>query len=227
MQWPMSILYLLIQYSLFQPYDNHLINQMNNSNESLIIEFISSSFQSLSHDMNSTIDILLTKGKYKSLEHFLLLAKKDNVEFKDLLANKIKEKKAQLDRVYQELIKIHNPNFLLVAPAFFWYQDNYHVTLEIMFSHRHTAPGCVDIEDYNAMIYENNQTFHFNANCLMGDDEYFFELEFNLFGKVNKIEEQQIARGMIKIRIEKTEKNEWNALVPEGENPPSNMIKKY
>lgn len=226
MIWLMQIVLLLFQ-SVATQNDNGLIKQMNIRNESLIIDYISSSFQSLTRDVNSTIDVLLSKGKYKALEHFLLLAKKDHIDYKELLANKIKEKKVQLDHVYQDLIKIRNPNFLLVAPAFYWYQDNYHVNLEIMFSHRHTAPGCVDIEDYNVMIYENNQTFHFNANCLMGDDEFFFELEFNFFSKVNKIEQQQIRRGMIQVRIEKIEHKEWDALVPEGEEAPANMIKKY
>ena len=180
-----------------------------------------------STELNDTLSTLINTSNFQLLDNYIQLLKENKIEFNPYLNTLITNKISTLHSLYQTLSLKDSSNLQIVSPAFLWAEDQYSVHLDILFSHRHNAPGCSEVDDYYTVIYNNNYTFHFNANCTMGDDELYFELDLTLFDKVDKIDKVSISRGKAVVRLEKEKKYSWGQLLRPGEELPNNMIKKY
>ena len=180
-----------------------------------------------STELNDTLSTLINTSNFQLLDNYIQLLKENKIEFNPYLNTLITNKISTLHSLYQTLSLKDSSNLQIVSPAFLWAEDQYSVHLDILFSHRHNAPGCSEVDDYYTVIYNNNYTFHFNANCTMGDDELYFELDLTLFDKVDKIDKVSISRGKAIVRLEKEKKYSWGQLLRPGEEIPNNMIKKY
>ena len=178
-------------------------------------------------ELNNTLSTLINTSNFQLLDNYIQLLKENKIEFNPYLNTLITNKISTLHSLYQTLSLKDSSNLQIVSPAFLWAEDQYSVHLDILFSHRHNAPGCSEVDDYYTVIYNNNYTFHFNANCTMGDDELYFELDLTLFDKVDKIDKVSISRGKAIVRLEKEKKYSWGQLLRPGEELPNNMIKKY
>ena len=178
-------------------------------------------------ELNNTLSTLINTSNFQLLDNYIQLLKENKIEFNPYLNTLITNKISTLHSLYQTLSLKDSSNLQIVSPAFLWAEDQYSVHLDILFSHRHNAPGCSEVDDYYTVIYNNNYTFHFNANCTMGDDELYFELDLTLFDKVDKIDKVSISRGKAVVRLEKEKKYSWGQLLRPGEEIPNNMIKKY
>ena len=178
-------------------------------------------------ELNDTLSTLINTSNFQLLDNYIQLLKENKIEFNPYLNTLITNKISTLHSLYQTLSLKDSSNLQIVSPAFLWAEDQYSVHLDILFSHRHNAPGCSEVDDYYTVIYNNNYTFHFNANCTMGDDELYFELDLTLFDKVDKIDKVSISRGKAIVRLEKEKKYSWGQLLRPGEEIPNNMIKKY
>lgn len=178
-------------------------------------------------ELNDTLSTLINTSNFQLLDNYIQLLKENKIEFNPYLNTLITNKISTLHSLYQTLSLKDSSNLQIVSPAFLWAEDQYSVHLDILFSHRHNAPGCSEVDDYYTVIYNNNYTFHFNANCTMGDDELYFELDLTLFDKVDKIDKVSISRGKAVVRLEKEKKYSWGQLLRPGEEIPNNMIKKY
>ena len=178
-------------------------------------------------ELNDTLSTLINISNFQLLDNFIQLLKENKIEFNPYLNTLITNKISTLHSLYQTLSLKDSSNLQIVSPAFLWAEDQYSVHLDILFSHRHNAPGCSEVDDYYTIIYNNNYTFHFNANCTIGDDELYFELDLTLFDKVDKVDKVSISRGKAIVRLEKEKKYSWGQLLRPGEELPNNMIKKY
>ena len=178
-------------------------------------------------ELNNTLSTLINTSNFQLLDNYIQLLKENKIEFNPYLNTLITNKISTLHSLYQTLSLKDSSNLQIVSPAFLWAEDQYSVHLDILFSHRHNAPGCSEVDDYYTVIYNNNYTFHFNANCTMGDDELYFELDLTLFDKVDKIDKVSISRGKAVVRLEKEKKYSWGQLLRPGGEIPNNMIKKY
>lgn len=178
-------------------------------------------------ELNNTLSTLINTSNFQLLDNYIQLLKENKIEFNPYLNILITNKISTFHSLYQTLSLKDSSNLQIVSPAFLWAEDQYSVHLDILFSHRHNAPGCSEVDDYYTVIYNNNYTFHFNANCTMGDDELYFELDLTLFDKVDKIDKVSISRGKAVVRLEKEKKYSWGQLLRPGEEIPNNMIKKY
>lgn len=178
-------------------------------------------------ELNDTLSTLINTSNFQLLDNYIQLLKENKIEFNPYLNILITNKISTFHSLYQTLSLKDSSNLQIVSPAFLWAEDQYSVHLDILFSHRHNAPGCSEVDDYYTVIYNNNYTFHFNANCTMGDDELYFELDLTLFDKVDKIDKVSISRGKAVVRLEKEKKYSWGQLLRPGEEIPNNMIKKY
>ena len=85
------------------------------------------------------------------------------------------------------------------------------------------APSCGELDYQNIELLNNNNTFHFEGNCTMGDDELFFNLTLNLYKKISKIRKINQSRKQIQITLYKEEHVYWNRLLKDGEENPYNM----
>lgn len=178
-------------------------------------------------ELNDTLSTLINISNFQLLDNFIQLLKENKIEFNPYLNTLITNKISTLHSLYQTLSLKDSSNLQIVSPAFLWAEDQYSVHLDILFSHRHNAPGCSEVDNYYTVIYNNNYTFHFNANCTIGDDELYFELDLTLFDKVDKVDKVSISRGKAIVRLEKEKKYSWGQLLRPGEELPNNMIKKY
>ena len=210
-----------------------LIKDLNYSpllNETYLNNYLYSNLAVISTnttELNATLSTLINISNFQLLDNYIQLLKENKIEFNPYLNALITNKISTLQSLYHSLSSKDSSNLQIVSPAFLWAEDQYSVHLDILFSHRHNAPGCSEVDDYYTVIYNNNYTFHFNANCTMGDDELYFELDLTLFDKVDKIDKVSISRGKAIVRLEKEKKYSWGQLLRPGEELPNNMIKKY
>jgi len=179
----------------------------------------------LNNEINETIYTYLNKGKYKEIENYLDSLKEKNILFKNELITNIEKKINELNRVYTKLSKLDSSNKKTIAPAFYWFEDYFSITLMIYYSYRHNTPGCGEIDDYFTTLYRDDKSFHFDANCLMGDEDKYFNLNLNLHGKMKKITQVSLERGKAIIKIDKKDIGFWNVLLADGEEIPYNMLR--
>ncbi len=181
---------------------------------------------SLTYDnstINDTIFKFITKGEYSDLDIYLNVLKQNNISFIEFLTENINNKIKKIKEVSKKLAIISRTNFRIVSPAFNWRETEYEIFLEIFFSHRMNAPSCGELDYQNIELLNNNNTFHFEGNCTMGDDELFFNLTLNLYKKISKIRKINQSRKQIQITLYKEEHAYWNRLLKDDEENPYNM----
>ncbi len=181
---------------------------------------------SLTYDnstINDTIFKFITKGEYSDLDIYLNVLKQNNISFIEFLTENINNKIQKIKEVSKKLAIISRTNFRIVSPAFNWRETEYEIFLEIFFSHRMNAPSCGELDYQNIELLNNNNTFHFEGNCTMGDDELFFNLTLNLYKKISKIRKINQSRKQIQITLYKEEHAYWNRLLKDDEENPYNM----
>lgn len=224
-----NCIHYLISLILFNYVKLSIISTLNFSelhNKTFLSNIISQSPIDIK-SLNETFSILINTSNFEILEELIQKCKKEKIEFSSILNYLVTQKINTLQGIYKTLSIKDSSNLQVVSPAFLWSEDMYGVHLDILFSHRHNAPGCSEVDNYFSILYNNNYTFHFNANCTMGDDELYFNLDLNLYDQISKIERVSITRGKAIIRLEKIKKYSWGQLLREGEEIPNNMLHKY
>ena len=191
----------------------------------LIILLITNIF-SISKDessINKTINSLITKGDFIQLDNYLESLTKSNISFIDILSANINKKMDQIKNISKKLIIISRTNFRVISPAFNWRETEIEIFLEIFYSHSLNAPSCGELDYENVTLLNNNNTFHFEGNCTMGDDELFFNLTLNLFKPIAKIRNIEKSRKRMSITLLKEYHSYWNRLLDTDEENPDNM----
>ena len=191
----------------------------------IIILLITNIF-SISKDessINKTINSLITKGDFIQLDNYLESLTKSNISFIDILSSNINKKMDQIKNISKKLIIISRTNFRVISPAFNWRETEIEIFLEIFYSHSLNAPSCGELDYENVTLLNNNNTFHFEGNCTMGDDELFFNLTLNLFKPIAKIRNIEKSRKRMSITLLKEYHSYWNRLLDTDEENPDNM----
>ena len=191
----------------------------------LIILLITNIF-SISKDyitINKTINSFISKGDYIQLDNYLDSLKKENISFIDILSSNINQKMEQIKNISKKLIIISRTNFRVISPAFNWRETEMEIFLEIFYSHRSNAPSCGELDYENVTLLNNNNTFHFEGNCTMGDDELFFNLTLNLFKPIARIKNIEKSRKRMSLTLIKEYYAYWNRLLDTDEENPDNM----
>ena len=173
--------------------------------------------------MNQTISDLITKGDFNKLDNYLEILAKENISFIDILSSNINKKMKLIKEISSRLSIISRTNFRVLSPAFNWRETELEIYLEIFYSHRMNAPSCGELDYENITLLNNNNTFHFEGNCTMGDDELFFNLTLNLYRPIAKIRNIEKSRKQMKITLVKEYYAYWNRLLDTEEENPDNM----
>ena len=129
--------------------------------------------------------MLVKSGNFKVLDYFLIELNKRGVKFRDSLNMAINNVQRKLEDLHNKF-RFEDTEFQKVSPAFQWAQSMTHVYIQIKFTHRHDAPGCLEIKNQSIEIYKN--MFYFKGYCVLGDVPIKFELNLELFADVNKEE---------------------------------------
>ena len=173
--------------------------------------------------INKTINSLITKGDFIQLDNYLESLTKSNISFIEILSSNINKKMDQIKNISKKLIIISRTNFRVISPAFNWRETEIEIFLEIFYSHSLNAPSCGELDYENVTLLNNNNTFHFEGNCTMGDDELFFNLTLNLFKPIAKIRNIEKSRKRMSITLLKEYHSYWNRLLDTDEENPDNM----
>ena len=173
--------------------------------------------------INETINKLIVKGDYNQLDNYLEKLTKENITFIEILSENINNKMGKIKEISKKLTVISRTNFRVISPAFNWRETELELFLEIFYSHRMNAPSCGELDYENITLLNNNNTFHFEGNCTMGDDELFFNLTLNLFKPIKKIRKIEKSRKQMTITLVKESYSYWNRLLDNDEPNPDNM----
>ena len=173
--------------------------------------------------INKTICNLITKGEFSKLDTYLESLKKENISFIDILSTNVNKKLEKIKEISNKLSVISRTNFRVISPAFNWRETELEIYLEIFYSHRMNAPSCGELDYENITLLNNNNTFHFEGNCTMGDDELFFNLTLNLYRSIAKIRNIEKSRKQMRITLEKDYYSYWNRLLNTDQENPDNM----
>ena len=173
--------------------------------------------------INETINKLIVKGDYNQLDNYLEKLTKENITFIEILSENINNKMGKIKEISKKLTVISRTNFRVISPAFNWRETELELFLEIFYSHRMNAPSCGELDYENITLLNNNNTFHFEGNCTMGDDELFFNLTLNLFKPIKKIRKIEKSRKQMTITLVKESYSYWNRLLDNDETNPDNM----
>ena len=188
----------------------------------ILIEYIFS-LKEDNKTINETINKLITKGDYNQLDNYLEILTKENITFIEILSTNINNKMEKIKEISKKLTVISRTNFRVISPAFNWRETELELFLEIFYSHRMNAPSCGELDYENITLLNNNNTFHFEGNCTMGDDELFFNLTLNLFKPIKKVRKIEKSRKQMTITLVKESYSYWNRLLDNDEPNPDNM----
>ena len=188
----------------------------------LLITYIFS-FSEDNVTINKTINYLIIKGDFNKLDNYLEFLTKQNISFIDILSSNINKKMEKIKEISKKLKIISRTNFRVISPAFNWRETELEIYLEIFYSHRMNAPSCGELDYENITLMNDNNTFHFEGNCTMGDDELFFNLTLNLFKPIAKIKKIEKSRKQMTVTLIKEYYSYWNRLLDNGQENPENM----
>ena len=192
------------------------------SNLENITEYIDENIYFLKQKYPLCIDLLIKNGRLEALDYYLDELDKRKIEYRRSLAYSINTIKKQFEDVnikyrYQ---KIEYKN---MCPASQWAQSLDNIYIEIKFAHRHDSPGCLEVEDKKVDIKED--TLSFSGTCSLGDDYFKIDYHIKLLKKINVAASSHEAGavGRYRFTLKKAERGFWERLLPEGEEPHSQM----
>jgi len=187
-----------------------------------ITEYIDENIYFLKQKYPLCIDLLVKNGRLEALDYYLDELDKRNIEYRRSLSYSINTIKKQFEDVnikyrYQ---KIEYKN---MCPASQWAQSLDNIYIEIKFAHRHDSPGCLEVEDKKVDIKED--TLSFTGTCSLGDDYFKIDYHIKLLKKINVAASSHEAGavGRYRFTLKKAERGFWERLLPEGEEPHSQM----
>ena len=187
-----------------------------------ITEYIDENIYFLKQKYPLCIDLLVKNGRLEALDYYLDELDKRKIEYRRSLSYSINTIKKQFEDVnikyrYQ---KIEYKN---MCPASQWAQSLDNIYIEIKFAHRHDSPGCLEVEDKKVDIKED--TLSFSGTCSLGDDYFKIDYHIKLLKKINVAASSHEAGavGRYRFTLKKAERGFWERLLPEGEEPHSQM----
>ena len=187
-----------------------------------ITEYIDENIYFLKQKYPLCIDLLVKNGRLEALDYYLDELDKRKIEYRRSLSYSINTIKKQFEDVnikyrYQ---KIEYKN---MCPASQWAQSLDNIYIEIKFAHRHDSPGCLEVEDKKIDIKED--TLSFSGTCSLGDDYFKIDYHIKLLKKINVAASSHEAGavGRYRFTLKKAERGFWERLLPEGEEPHSQM----
>ena len=154
-------------------------------------------------------------GFFETAAAVVAQAKKQKIKLKDEIKWSAAEYKKKLERISKVLEVTKEQT---ASPAFQWAQSSEWLLLDVKFTHRFDAPGCLDVRSLRVNITESR--FSLSATCLMSGEQIKYSLEFDFFQSVfsDKSGYKNTSSGRITVNIRKKEKGDWK-LPMKGKKP--------
>lgn len=179
----------------------------------------------LMHQLKSEqkcLELLLSRGLKEEAEVYMLELNKRGIKFTDQLkiaTNNIIQRAKSLYNNY----RFEESDYVSVYPAFEWAQSLDQVFINIKYSHRWDAPGCVEVKKENIETFEN--LVMFSAYCIQGDTPIKFVLNLDLFDQIDEKESKfsSSSVGRYQLNLKKKHPGYWRNIVRKGADLPGNM----
>lgn len=168
------------------------------------------------------LELLITKGFLSQAEVLISELSKIGINFTNQLKTATSNAINKVKSVYNNY-RFDESDFISVYPAFEWAQNLNYVFINIKYSHRWDAPGCVDVKKSNVEMFEN--LIMFNTYCIRGESPFKFILNLDLFGEINEKESlyNETSVGRFQLSLKKKNTAYWRYLLREGADSPANM----
>jgi hypothetical protein len=148
------------------------------------------------------------------------LLTRNNIKFYPTLKNTIRKIKDGLER-FETLGKYKEAEIKVLPPAIQWAQSMDSVYIQIKLSHRHDAPGCLELLDEQSSVAATN--LRFTATCKQSEHPMRFHLDLFLFDIVDedKSSTGRSSVGRVNIVLKKRIPKYWKSLSREGLHMPN------
>ncbi|OMJ95998.1 hypothetical protein SteCoe_372 [Stentor coeruleus] len=148
--------------------------------------------------------------------NYLLATFKEDTDLTQVI-DYLSQQKKQLTKIINLLdVPVESQN---VPPSFRWAQSTTHIYIDVKFSHRIDAAGCVDIHNFSQKVSEKHLSVE--GQCIMSGHKILFDLELDFFKEVdeNDVEVNEGNSGRLEFKIAKKKTPDvWKTLY-EGEKP--------
>ncbi len=165
---------------------------------------------------------MLKGGFQRALDRYLELLSKNNIKFYPHLKKSILSIRETLDK-FQNQFKYNDTEYAIVSPAIQWAQSLDNIYLQIKLSHRHDAPGCLELIDEDIRLSPSH--FLLTATCKQSDYPMKFLLDLQLFDLVDDLKStsERSSVGRVNIVLRKNRSGYWKSLVKQGVPLPPNI----
>lgn len=199
--------------------DDIILQSKNNENE--LLSSISKNMMDIKNDSNC-LEKLITKGLYTAAQYLVEELSKRQIKFKDQLKTANYNISKKLKELYNDF-RFEEKDYITASPAFQWAQNSDSIFIEIKYAHRFDAPGCLDVKKEKVNIEEN--LLSFIAYCVQGDTPIKFDLNIDLFDKVDQSLSHYNSNsvGRYQITLKKKEVSYWKSLLNDKAESPQNM----
>jgi hypothetical protein len=110
-----------------------------------------------------------------------------------------------------------NPFFFRVNPVIKWAQNNTHILLNIKLSHRHDAPGCLDVTN-ESLVFKDNQV-NYTASGISAGVPLYFEmflvLDKPIISSLSSWQKESV--GTFSVTLKKKKNGLWKKVVESKE----------
>lgn len=166
----------------------------------------------------SCISGQIKQGKWDEAEYLISKADSSKIDLNPVSTN-LNAYKRSLSKLISVLGVEKDPQIL--KPSFRWAQSLSHIYLDIKFSHRMDAAGCIEVYDKVIDIKENSVDFA--AKCIHSNHKLKFELTLPLFEKIDpeSSEINDSLTGRLELKLPKVNAPSLWPFVYSGEKPPN------
>ena len=168
------------------------------------------------------VEELIKRGYIKEAEYLVDQSKLNGVDLSENVkkaANNVKEK---VISIYKNFA-LDESDYTNIFPSYEWAQSMNYIFINIKYSHKWSAPGCVEVSKEHTTIFENlvMQT----AYCFMGDNPMKFILNLDLYDHINEKESKfsSSSVGRYMLTLKKQNNSYWKSLHRKGADQPDNM----
>lgn len=186
------------------------IKLIDTDNKTNILSFINSNKLLLERN-EYCIEYLILKGKLLLVDNMVKELKNINISTESYVKKgtlKAIEKAKSIFNSYKFLDTEYN----IVYPCFEWAQSMDRIFINIKFSHKWDAPGCMEVKNSEILVHEN--LVMINTICVIGDNPVKYVLNLDLYDHIDEgdIMNNTSTTGRLQLSFKKLRPSYWKIL---------------
>lgn len=157
------------------------------------------------------IEYFILRGKLSLADNFVKELKKINISSEAYIKKGLLKAIEKAKNFYDNF-KFLDTEYNVVYPCFEWAQSMDRIFINIKFSHKWDAPGCMDVKDSEVLVHEN--LVMINTVCVIGDNPVKYVLNLDLYDYIdeNDIMSNTSTTGRFQLSLKKKTSGYWKIL---------------